>query len=104
MSPCFYRCVDHELVAISVRNKRGVVVAETLVDLVSIPLIKQHAETWYLTKTRLVLGYSRLTGRVVYLHHLLVPRSQAVRHWNGNTLDNRRCNLQRRLVRIDGSS
>lgn len=101
MAPCFYRSVDQDHVAIAVKNKKGVVVAETLVDWVSVQEIKRHTEAWFLSRGGLVVGFSKQLRRRVYLHRVIVSSSRLVRHINQDRLDNRICNLSRRLVRID---
>lgn len=96
MAPCFYRCVDHDYAAIAIRTKGGGhVVAETVVDIASIPVIKRHGEVWYASAKGFVIGFSKITGTRVYLHRVLVPRSSLVRHKNHNRLDNRLTNLVR---------
>ena len=51
---------------------------------------------WYLSKQNYVFGRIDNSGRLVRLHRLVMkcPEDLIIDHLNGNTLDNRKCNLR----------
>lgn len=65
----------------------------TAVDIEMCELVNQWR--WHLSSNG---KYARreVAGKDVYLHHVLLPppKGKFIDHWNGDTLDNRRCNLR----------
>lgn len=65
----------------------------TLVDDEDYPLVKPY--TWYYNAAGTGYAMARVEGRKVFLHRFLMGEPDyAVDHINGNTLDNRRANLE----------
>lgn len=74
-------------------------VCEVLIDIDDIERVKEHC--WHLVANSAgnlyaVSTYSKKNGYKGYLHRFIVncPANKFVDHKNGNTLDNRKCNLR----------
>lgn len=69
------------------------VVDHALVDPVDV-LLSRHR--WHRGGKRRRYAVAAINGRTVLMHRLIMgsPQHQQVRHLNGNTLDNRRGNLE----------
>lgn len=69
---------------------RGMV---TIVDIEDFDLLNKYK--WYAHNTgKSFYAATNVEGKIIYLHKLLLNDVGIVDHINGNTLDNRRCNLR----------
>lgn len=74
-------------------NKKNEASGEVLLDTSDVDKVKQYK--WYTTirKSKLYC-YGTVKGSKVALHRFLLNTSNIVDHINGNSLDNRKCNLR----------
>ena len=73
--------------SIVLRNKHGEKIASALIDVSDIPLVKRY-------KWSLFGKYAGTNNPKKKLHQILNPDWKYTDHINGNSLDNRRCNLR----------
>lgn len=90
-----YRVVG-DVAYLALTNRKGVTVAEALVDAADLPLLVAYGHRWCQTNVggRNPRIYVANPGPTQYLHRLLLPDAEFVDHINGNGLDNRRSNLR----------
>lgn len=74
-------------------NKKGEASGEVLIDTEDVEKIKQYK--WYITirKSKLYC-YGTIQGNKIALHRFLLNSNLVIDHINGNSLDNRKCNLR----------
>lgn len=74
-------------------NKKNEASGEVLLDTSDVDIVKQYK--WYITirKSKLYC-YGTVQGSKIALHRFLLNTTNIVDHINGNSLDNRRCNLR----------
>lgn len=90
--------ITKDFAEVDTYNKDGVKQITFLVDTEDVPLVSKYKwrAKWYKKdKTWYVAGIDTVTKKHIYLHHLLLGFPVGtIDHINGNTLDNRKCNLR----------
>ena len=74
-------------------NKKCECSGEVLIDTSEVERIKQYK--WYITirKSKLYC-YGTIEGKKIALHRFILNSNNIIDHINGNSLDNRKCNLR----------
>lgn len=91
--------IKDDIAIMNLYNKKGVKIAETIFDKKYVEIVKKYK--WYLRickKLNIGLGYvmGTVEGKKIFLHRYLfnIPINKVIDHINGNTLDNRECNIR----------
>lgn len=88
---------DGDITYISVYDKNGVELPEkVIIDTKNIPgILKYKVYTRLLKKGNISYAYCNISrNNKIPIHRMVLPTSKTVDHINGNTLDNRECNLR----------
>lgn len=91
--------IENDVAYLALTDKHGQQVAETLVDAADLPRLIEFGMRWCVMRwdyPYAELRSLKFAGKGIRLHRFLLdaPEGQVVDHLNGNTLDNRRCNLR----------